>query len=247
MRLVHGDCLTILPALPANSIDLVCADPPYEATRNPWDAAIPFDAMWRELWRVCRGAVVLTAMQPFSSALVMSQVQHFKHEWVWHKNKATGHLNAKKAPMRAHEVALVFCRGALPYFPQMTDGHEPGHYAVRRTFTPNYGAQVPTEYGGSTQRYPRSVIDFPIVNNDDPKKVHPTQKPVELFEYLIRTYSEPGQVVLDFCMGSGTTGVAAVAAGREFIGIEKDDGYFAAASKRLNNLRIDLTGREVAA
>lgn len=246
MRLFQGDCLEILPTLPANSVDAVVADPPSQATRNAWDAVIPFEDMWRELWRVCRGPIVLTAMQPFSSALVMSQVKSFRHEWVWEKNKAAGRLNAKKGPMRAHEVALVFCRGSVPYHPQMTEGHKPGNYAMRRTYSPNYGAQRPTEYGGSTQRYPRSVQRFDIINNDDPSRVHPTQKPVELFEYLIRTYTEPGSTVLDFCMGSGTTGVACAATGREFIGIEKDAAYFAAASKRISNVRIDLAGREVA-
>lgn len=247
MKLFHGDCLSILPTLPTGSADLVCADPPYEATRNPWDSVIPFDDMWRELWRVCTGAIVLTAMQPFSSALVMSQVEHFKHEWIWEKNKATGHLNAKKKPMQAHEVALVFCRGSSPYYPIMTDGHRPMNAYTQTSNGQNYGATNRPSGGGSTMRYPRSVQRFDVVNNDDPGKLHPTQKPVDLFAYLIRTYSSAGATVLDFCMGSGTTGVAAAATGREFIGIEENDVFFAAASNRLNSLRIDLTGREVAA
>lgn len=220
MRLFHGNCLDVLPGLAEGSVDGIFADPPYEVTRNPWDAAIPFDEMWRELWRVCpRGPIVLTAKQPFSSALVMSQVGHFKHEWVWEKNKATGHLN----------------------------GHEPMHAYVQTSNGLNYGATNRPAGGGSTQRYPRSVQRFAVVNNDDPSKIHPTQKPVELFEYLIRTYTKAGAIVLDFCMGSGTTGVAAAATGRGFIGIESDADYFAAASRRLNELQIDLSGREVAA
>lgn len=247
MRLFHGDCLTVLPTLPDGIDDAVCADPPYQVTWNPWDAVIPFDDMWRELWRVCRGPVVLTAKQPFSSALVMSQVQHFKHEWIWEKNKATGHLNAKKMPMQAHEVALVFGRGVVPYYPQMTEGHRPMNAYTQTSNGQNYGGTKRPSGGGSTMRYPRSVQRFDVVNNDDPSKIHPTQKPVALFEYLIETYTKPGATVLDFCMGSGTTGVAAKATGRKFIGIEKDDGYFAAARERLADVRTDLLGREVAA
>lgn len=232
-RLIHGDCLEAMAGLEAQSVDLVLCDPPYGTTQNAWDAVIPFAAMWEQLWRVCRGPVVLTSMQPFSSALVMSQPKHFRHEWVWEKNKATGHLNAKKAPMRAHELVLVFSRKPPLYRPQMTDGHKPGNYAVRRTYTPNYGAQRPTEYGGSTKRYPRSVQRFDIINNDDPTKLHPTQKPVGLMEYLVRTYSDDGATVLDFAMGSGTTGEACALAGRQFIGIEKDDRYFGMAAARL--------------
>lgn len=175
----------------------------------------------------------MTAIQPFASTLVGSQVRHFRHEWIWEKNKATGHLNAKRAPMRAHELVLVFAKAAPLYQPQMTDGHEPGHAATRRAFTPNYGAQRPTSYGGSTQRYPRSVLRFPIVNNDDPGKVHPTQKPEGLMAYFVRTYAPEGGTVLDFAMGSGTTGVAAVNTGRNFIGIERDPGYFEIAERRI--------------
>lgn len=233
ISILLGDALTRMAELPASSVDLVLVDPPYGQTQNPWDSVIPFEPMWREIWRVCNGAAVFTAMQPFSSALVMSQVRNFKHEWIWEKNKATGHLNAKKAPMRAHELALVFAKGAAPYTPQMTDGHKPGNFAIRRTYTPNYGAQTPTEYGGSTQRYPRSVQRFDIINNDDPEKQHPTQKPVELMQYLVETYSSPGDTVLDFCMGSGTTGVACQLTGRNFIGIELNPDYINIAKRRL--------------
>jgi site-specific DNA-methyltransferase (adenine-specific) len=235
VQLIHGDCLEHMAAIPAASVDLVVADPPYGQTQNAWDSVIPLDDLWAAVWRVCKphGAVVMTAIQPFSSRLVMSQVKAFRHEWVWEKNKATGHLNAKRAPMRAHELVLVFCRQQPRYFPQMTDGHRPGNFATRRTYTPNYGAQTPTEYGGSTKWYPRSVQPFAILNNDNPEKVHPTQKPVELMEYFVRTYSAPGDVVLDFSMGSGTTGVAAVSTDRSFVGIEKSPEYMAAATRRV--------------
>lgn len=233
VEIIEGDCMTILPTLDTQSVDLVLVDVPYGSTRNPWDTVIPFEPMWAEIWRICKGAAVFTAMQPFSSALVMSQPKFFKHEWVREKNKATGHLNAKKAPMRAHELILAFAARGMTYNPQMTDGHEPGHAATRRTYTPNYGAQRPTDYGGSTQRYPRSVQQFPIINNDSPDKEHPTQKPVPLMAYLIETYSNPGDTVLDFCMGSGTTGVACQQTGRNFIGIEQDPKYYSIAARRL--------------
>lgn len=233
VEIIEGDCLTVLPTLESQSVDLVLVDVPYGQTQNEWDKPIPFEPMWSEIWRVCKGAAVFTAMQPFSSALVMSQPKFFKHEWVWEKNKATGHLNAKKAPMRAHELVLVFAKGACPYYPQMTEDHEPGHAATRRTYTPNYGAQRPTDYGGSTKRYPRSVQQFDIVNNDSPEKEHSTQKPVELMAYLIETYSLPGAAVLDFCMGSGTTGVACQNTGRAFIGVESDPDIFTIAERRL--------------
>lgn len=242
LELIQGDAIEVMQCLPSASVDLVLVDPPYGQTQNPWDTVIPFQPMWAEIWRVCTGAAVFTAMQPFSSALVMSQVRHFKHEWVWEKNKATGHLNAKKSPMRAHELALVFAAGACPFTPQMTFGHEPGHAAKRRTYTPNYGAQRPTEYGGSTKRYPRSVQRFDILNNDSPDRIHPTQKPVELIEYLVRTYSAQGQTVLDFCMGSGTTGVACRNLGRRFIGVEQDADYFKAAQARLSR---EMTAEEL--
>lgn len=232
-EVLTGDCLVELPKLAGKSVDLVLVDLPYGSTQNAWDAVIPLEPMWREIWRVCKGAAVFTAMQPFSSALVMSQARYFRHEWVWEKNKVTGHLNAKKAPMRAHEVALVFCRTAPLYNPQMTDGHKPGNYAVRQPNTPNYGAHKATEYGGSTQRYPRSVQKFAMINNDSPERVHPTQKPVEWMEYLIRTYSNLGDHVLDFAAGSGSTGVAAVQAGRSFTGIELIPAFADIARERI--------------
>jgi site-specific DNA-methyltransferase (adenine-specific) len=232
-QLFHGDCLAVMATLPAGSVDLVLVDVPYGQTQNKWDRVVPFDPMWREIWRVCTGAAVFTAKQPFSSELVLSQRQHFKHEWVWEKNKATGHLNAKKAPMQAHEVALVFSRGACPYWPQMTDGHKPMHAYVQTSNGENYGNTKRPSGGGSTRRYPRSVQRFDVVNNDSPEKVHPTQKPVDMLAYYIETYSQRGATVLDFCMGSGSTGVACRQTGRNFIGIEADPEYFEVARARI--------------
>lgn len=236
-QLFEGDCLDVMPSLPSGSVDLVLADLPYGTTQNKWDSIIPLEPLWREYWRLCGGAVVLTASQPFSSSLVNSQTSRFQCEWVWEKNKASGHLNVKRAPMRAHEVALVFAARQPTYNPQMTEGHAPANAVPRRGGdSPNYGAQKPSgKYGGSTLRYPRSVLQFPVVNNDDPEKRHPTQKPVPLFEYLIRTYTNPGDTVLDNTMGSGTTGVAAANTGRAFIGIERDPTYFAIGQSRIRS------------
>lgn len=233
-EVIFGDCLDEMKGIAAQSVDLILVDLPYGSTQNAWDAVIPFEPMWEQVWRVCSGPAVFTAMQPFSSALVMSQKQYFRHEWVWEKNKATGHLNAKKRPMQAHEVALVFSRGPCVYHPQKTTGHAPMNAYVRTSNGSNYGATKRQAGGGSTERYPRSVQKFAVVNNDSTERRHSTQKPVEWMEYLIRTYSNPGGLVLDFAMGSGTTGVAALGAGRRFSGIEKDSVFFEIARGRLD-------------
>lgn len=246
-RLWLGDCLDLLREIPAGSVDLAACDPPYGTTRNAWDAVIPLDAMWKELRRIMKpnGAIVLTASQPFASALVMSNPAWFRHEWIWQKNKATGHLNAKRAPMKAHESVLVFSSKAPAYYPQMTTGHAPVNAFYTRDNGSNYGAGNHTAGGGATTRYPRSVQDFAVVNNDDPAKVHPTQKPVAIMEYLVQTYSLPGDTVLDFAMGSGTTGVACMTTGRKFIGMEKDAAYFQAASERIRAAASPAANDEV--
>lgn len=234
IELIEGDCLEAMQELRTGSVDLILTDLPYGTTQNKWDAVIPFAPMWAQFWRLCpEGAVVLTAIQPFSSALVMSEPVCFSHEWIWEKNKASGHLNAKRMPMRAHESVLVFSQEVCPYYPQMTDGHAPMNAYTQTSNGANYGATNRPSGGGSTQRYPRSVQQFPVVNNDSPDRVHPTQKPVELFAYLIETYSKPGDTVLDCCAGSGTTGMAAELTGRNAILIERDPEYYALAARRL--------------
>jgi DNA modification methylase len=236
-QLYHGDCLDIMPTFPARSVDLILSDLPYGTTQNKWDSVIPLDRLWAEYWRIAKpnAAIVLTAAQPFTSALVMSCSQHFRYDWVWEKNNPSGHLNANKRPLRAHEDVLVFCAGTPSYFPQKTQGH-PLKQATRLGFSSNYGTQKTNSYA-STERYPRSVQKI----NGHPKleSVHPTQKPVALMEYLIRTYTNPGGVVLDNCMGSGTTGVAAMQSGRRFIGIEREEGYFAICKERIQPPTLD--------
>lgn len=224
--LLQGDCLELMRGLPDASVDLILCDLPYGTTRNKWDSVIPFDRLWSEYERICRGAIVLTAAQPFSAALVMSRPAMFRHQWVWEKSSVTGHLNAHRMPMRKHEDVLVFAKGAAPYNPQ---GLIPYQKMKRRGHNgSNFGKSGAENFQEFTN-YPRSIIQF----NNDPKPVHPTQKPVALMEYLIRTYSNEGDTVLDNCMGSGTTGVACMNTARRFIGMEMDAGYFEIASARI--------------
>jgi len=240
-----GDCLEILPTIPSGSVDLVLCDLPYGTTQNKWDSVIPLDRLWAEYWRVVKpnGAVVLTAQPPFDKVLGASCIRHMKYEWIWEKPKATGHLNAKKQPMKAHENALVFYRQQCTYNPQKTEG-EP--------YKPNGGASKLDNYGSFSavregsedgSRYPRSVLRFKHETNP----VHPTQKPVALMEYLIRTYTNPQETVLDNTMGSGTTGVACRNTGRDFIGIERDPGYFAIAEQRISGERPAVAPQPAAA
>jgi site-specific DNA-methyltransferase (adenine-specific) len=218
------------------SVDMILCDLPYGTTACKWDAVIPFEPLWEHYRRIIKpnGAIALFANEPFTSALVMSAPKLFRHEWIWHKNRATGHLDAKRRPMRAHESILVFGIKSPRYFPQKTTGHKPGNIATRRTNNRIWGKETgENTWGGTTERYPRSVQEFACVNNDDPIRTHPTQKPVALLEFLIRTYTLPGETVLDNCMGSGSTGAACKTTGRNFIGIEKDPIHFITATRRL--------------
>lgn len=224
--LIRGDCMAEMAKLPSASVDLVLCDLPYGTTKNKWDSVLPLDALWREYKRLCKGAVVLTASQPFTSALVMSNLSGFRHDWVWSKSAATGHLNAKRKPMRAHEDVLVFSVAPPPYFPQ---GLVPYGRTVRRGHNGSNFGRSGTENTQASTGFPRSILHVP----GDTKRTHPTQKPIALMEYMIRTYSREGDTVLDNTMGSGTTGVACVNAGRRFIGIEKDADYFRIAQQRI--------------
>jgi len=214
---------------------MVLCDLPYGTTQNKWDSVIPFDELWAEYRRVCRrgAALVLTAAQPFSSVLVASNLKDFKYEWVWVKSKITGVLNAKKMPVRKHEQVLVFSTAPTIYNAQ-------GLVACNVTRTDkvshsseNYGKRGGVEYTQEWTNWPRDVLEIP----SEGSTVHPTQKPVALMEYLIRTYTNEGDTVLDNTMGSGTTGVACVNTGRNFIGIEMDAGYFQIAKDRIEAAR----------
>lgn len=233
IEIIHGDCLDVMDYIPSGSIDLVLCDLPYGTTQNKWDSVLPLDQLWAAYWRVCRGAIVLTAGQPFTAALIVSQIAAFKTEWIWRKSRPTGHMNAKKQPMREHESICVFYRRQPTYNPQFTEG-APNHVSATprvKSLSGNYGAQYEVVEEVTTRKYPKTILEFPVVSPTH--VVHPTQKPVPLFEYLIRTYSNEGDTVLDNTMGSGTTGVACLNTGRNFIGIELNDKYFAAAQQRL--------------
>lgn len=236
ITLMPGDCLDLMPWIADGSVDMVLCDLPYGTTQNKWDAVIPFDRLWAEYRRVCKpnAAIVLTSAQPFTSALVMSAPELFKYQWVWNKSKVTGVLNAKKQPLRNHEDVLVFYGAQPTYNPQGLESclklSSTGVSSGKSS--DNYGAIVQTETGKYVQTatgYPRSVLQIP----SEGSTIHPTQKPVALMEYLIRTYTNPGDTVLDNTMGSGTTGVAAVNTGRNFIGIERDPEYFRIAEQRI--------------
>ena len=228
-----GDCLDLMRDIPDGSVDMVLCDLPYGTTQNKWDTVIPFEPLWAHYWRVCKpnAAVVLTAQCPFDKMLGSSQIQHLKYEWIWEKPKATGHLNAKKQPMKAHENVLVFYREQCSYNPQKTAG-EPYKPNGGKSKLDNYGDFDAVREGSADgSRYPRSVQHFTHVAKPD----HPTQKPVALFDYLIRTYTNPGDLVLDNCAGSGTTAIAAEQTGRRWICIERDPMYYCNAVARVAN------------
>jgi site-specific DNA-methyltransferase (adenine-specific) len=235
-ELWNGDCLEEMGRIPDGSVDMVLCDPPYGTTACKWDAVIPFEPMWAHLKRVTKknGAIVMTASQPFTSALVMSNPDWFRYCWVWHKTRPSNFPLAKKQPMKYHEDVVVFGVKPPPYYPQMIPGdkiRKKGTNEGYRGF--NKGLENP-EYLDKEYKdfYPGSIQTFPHHNAN---MMHPTQKPVALMEYLIKTYTNEGETVLDFTMGSGTTGVACANLNRGFIGIEKDPGYFKIASDRIGS------------
>lgn len=233
-KLACGDCREILPTL--GKVDAVVTDIPYGTTRCSWDAVIPFADMWQAIGHVAdrNCPIVLFGAEPFSSLLRTSNLPRFKYDWVWDKPKATGFLNAKRQPLRAHEIVSVFSDGPCRYYPQKTAGH-----ARKQTFrgshlqTAVYGHMAGDYHYDSTERYPRSVLTFSSDTQNSSE--HDTQKPVALMAYLVETYSLSGQTVLDFTMGSGTTGVACALTGRAFIGVESDPTHFATACRRIED------------
>lgn len=246
-----GDCLEVMPTLEAGLVDMVLCDLPYGTTQNKWDSVINLDSLWGEYWRVVKpnGAVVLTAAQPFTSALVMSQIENFKYDWTWRKPKGTGHLNAKKMPMRDKEDILVFYRAQCIYNPQFSSGtpykDKAGKdHSASTSMTGSYGSYTNKRENNDGRRYPKQVLEFGVVERGT---VHPTQKPVALMEYLISTYTNDGETVLDNTMGSGTTGVSAQNTGRSFIGIERDERFFDIACERISKAsrQVDMFGNPV--
>lgn len=229
----NGDCLAVLPTLEAGSVDMVLADLPYGATRNKWDDVVSLGDLWLELKRVMRpgGAAVFTAIQPFTSRLVLSNESDFHQALVWEKNVASDFFNANRRHLSRHEDVLVFCARGPVYRPQFGVGKA---YVARRSGRSDTGANYdPFTTGRSDtvnegRRFPTSILQF-----SREVGLHPTQKPVALGEYLIRTYTNPGETVLDPTMGSGSFGVAAINTGRRFVGIERDPDYFATAKARI--------------
>jgi len=233
IKLIHGDCLNVLSVISEKSIDLILTDPPYGTTACKLDVIIPFELMWCGLkpLRKDHAPIVLFGSEPFSSLLRISNLKEYKYDWTWVKNQATNHLHAKRMPMRKTENISVFFKKASWYNPQKTKGHLPTNSAKGCSNGVIYHGINKRDYdGGDTTRMPLDLQQFDCVNNY--KKIHPNQKPLDLCEYLIKTYTNEGDTVLDFAMGSGTTGVACKNLGRSFIGIELDENYFNIAKQR---------------
>lgn len=231
--LMNGDCLERMKQIPDGSIDMVLTDPPYGTTSCKWDSVIPLDEMWAELKRVIKsgGAILLMAQTPFDKVLGCSNLEYLRYELIWEKSAATGFFNANKMPLKAHENILIFYKNLPTYNPQKTSGHVRKTAGRKEIGSEVYGKGVKKTNYDSTDRYPRSVLKFAKDNRLNSH--HPTQKPVALMEYLIKTYTNPGETVLDFTMGSGTTGVAAGNLDRVFIGIERDEKYYGTAIARI--------------
>jgi site-specific DNA-methyltransferase (adenine-specific) len=234
VNLHFGDCLEILPTLADNSVDMVLVDLPYGTTACKWDSIIPLDKLWQQYNRVCKedGAMVFTAAQPFTTILAVSNLENFRYEWIWEKPQGTNPMNAKVMPLKSHENILVFYRKKPVYNPQMW-------YSTPYTGFSSDTSKIGEVYGSAKSkhrdnpdgsRYPKTVLKF-----KQEKGLHPTQKPVDLMEYLIKTYSNKGDTILDNTMGSGTTGVAAIRCDREFIGMESDSEYYKIAEDRIQS------------
>lgn len=240
VKLLHGNCLDLMKDIPDKSIDCIICDLPYGTTTCKWDSIIPFDKLWEQYERIIKdkGNIILFGSGMFSHKLALSNEKLFRYNLVWKKSKCGSPLTAKYMPMKRHEDIIVFGKSGATYIPQMTEG-EP----YKRKYTPNkvnnlnYGIKgVETDNKGT--RYPISIMDFPQKwRRQD--QIHPTQKPVELLEYLIKTYTNEGETVLDNCMGSGTTGVACINTNRQFIGMEIEQEYFDIAKQRIEEKLIN--------
>lgn len=249
VRTFNDDMFNVLDNLDDKSVNLILTDFPYgtlNKSRNQWDEIIDYDLFWKSVKRICKpnAAIISTAAQPFTSHLISTNYDWFKYALVWEKSKSSGYLNAKKQPLRSHEDIVIFYKKQPTYNPQMTksDPYDKGK-AVRDAV--QYGQQTKAVHVKSEDglRYPRSVLYFKTAENEG--KLHPTQKPISLYEYLVRTYSNKNDVILDPCMGSGTTGIAALNAERNFIGIERDIEFYNKAKDRLDTHKRNLDGRLV--
>ena len=231
-----GNCLEVMPTLCSQSINCVLADLPYGTTYASWDSVIPLDKLWEQYKRLIigSGALVFTSNQPFTTALIQSNIEWFKYEWVWDKKNASNFANAKKQPLKQHENVVVFSGGCPPYYPIKMKGkpnHKQGRSTVNVSETRLISGRSVDDLSG--MKFPKSILRFP--KHSSQCGLHPTQKPTELMAYLVQTYTVPGELVLDNAMGSGSTGVSAVQTGRKFIGIEKEPKYFEVACQRLSD------------
>ena len=242
IELWQGDCLELMKDIPDKSVDMILCDLPYGTTACKWDTIVPFEPLWEQYKRVIKdnGAIVLTASQPFTSALVMSNPNMFKHEWIWQKTSASNFMSMKYQPAKKHESIVVFCKKSPAYYPikdvvEKKTNSNKGKLSPSAVYGTNFNNDITYEDTGL--RYPSSVRLFSNQSGElnNTNRLHPTQKPVPLFEYLIKTYTNDGETVLDNCMGSGTTGVACKNLNRKFIGIELDENYFNIAKERIEN------------
>jgi len=238
-KIINGDCLEVMKDIEDKSIDMILCDLPYGTTACKWDSIIDLEPMWKQLKRLIKpnGAIVMTASQPFTTTLISSNMKMFKYCWVWDKDRSCGSFMAKKRPLKYHEDVVIFYKKQPTYNPQMTTGRMQNKASGGKS--DNYG-DIPIIRYMSDQYYPRSIQTFKACHNMT-GKVHPTQKPVALMEYLIKTYTNENETVLDFTMGSGTTGVACKNLNRDFIGIELDEKYCEIAKKRLEDNKIQKT------
>jgi site-specific DNA-methyltransferase (adenine-specific) len=238
-KIYQGDCLELMNGIPDKSVNMVLCDLPYGTTSCSWDTIIPFDKLWKQYNRITKdnGAIVLTASQPFTSALVMSNPKMFRHQWIWNKRMGTNFFNVKNQPLKIHEEVVVFSKKRAFYNPIM----RLGKMRVKGSDKYYSGDNVIGNYKKTKTKnnlyYPVSILDFS--NAIRTNKVHPTQKPIPLFEYLIKTYTNEGDLVLDNCIGSGTTAIACINTNRNFIGIELQEEYYKLAINRVNKHIID--------
>lgn len=252
IKLLYGDCLELMQGIEKHSIDAIITDPPYGTTACKWDSVIPFDLMWEQLNRIIKpnGAIVLFGSEPFSSALRMSNIKNYKYDWVWDRVSPSGFLNANLMPMKRHEIISVFInKGKTTYNKQMEKRNiNSNSLGKKENYSKGKGNANPKVYGSIKDkkiisynedlRNPTTIIEFSKGNNRH--SLHPTQKPVALMEYLIRTYTNENETVLDFTMGSGSTGVACINTNRNFIGIEKEEKYFNIAQERIDKAQKEL-------
>ena len=238
----NEDCIEGMKKIPSNSIDMILCDLPYGVTQNKWDSVIPLDILWKEYKRIIKPnrAIVLTSIQPFTSQLIMSNLNMFSYEWIWVKSKITGVLNAKKMPVRKHENILIFCDK------KATGVYNPQGLIPKNTITKqggnsnNYGKRKTEDYIQEWTNYPRDVLEIA----SEGKTIHPTQKPVALLEYLIKTYTNEGEIVLDNCIGSGSTAIACLNTNRHYIGYELDSEYYKVANNRILNHKLGYNESE---